>query len=279
MNMKSKLIHIREALNNMKEDHITESAAECAYYVILSFVPFVILLLTLIQYTPISQEQLIRIVTQIFPNNMNEIVVNVVREVYSKTLGTISISIIFTLFAADKGLFALTKELHLIYKFTDQTNKPWIYLKLMSIVQTIIFIVLVAVSLVIMVFGNSFILAIKEKYGVLKNYTWISQIITQIGFLIISFIVFLLIYKFMSRHKLKLKEQLRGAVFASVALNMVSFIFSKYLEIFKGFSITYGSLTALMLIMMWTYSFFYIIFLGAEINKFYINAENGQNIN
>lgn len=58
-----------------------------------------------------------------------------------------------------------------------------------------------------------------------------------------------------------------GAVFGAIALNVVSFVFSKYLDIFKGFSITYGSLTTLMLVMMWTYSCFYTVFLGAELNK------------
>ena len=71
----------------------------------------------------------------------------------------------------------------------------------------------------------------------------------------------------MPKHKEKLKSQIGGALFSAIALNIVSFVFSKYLYIFKGFSITYGSLTTLMLIMMWTYLCFYIIFIGAELNK------------
>ena len=43
---------------------------------------------------------------------MNERVLGVIREVYSKSIGTVSISLIFMLFAADKGLFALMRELH-----------------------------------------------------------------------------------------------------------------------------------------------------------------------
>ena len=79
----------------------------------------------------------------------------------------------------------------------------------------------------------------------------------------------------MPGHKITFKSQIPGAIFSSIALIVISFVFSKYLDIFKGFSITYGSLTALMLIMMWTYTCFYVIFLGAEINKFY----NMKNLN
>ena len=231
--MEKQIKMVKDISKNMKEDHISESSAQCAYYVILSFIPFIILLLTLIQYTNISQQQLIDIVTNIIPSNMNEIVINVIREAYSKTIGTVSISIIFTLLAADKGLFALMKELHLIYNFSDNTKKSWIYLKLVSLVQTIIFILLVAVGVVVMVFGKTIISAIKENFGALKGYTVFSEIMTQIGLLVVFFIIFLFVYRFMSKHKLKFRNQIRGAIFASVALNIVSFIFSKYLEIFR----------------------------------------------
>ena len=90
---------------------------------------------------------------------------------------------------------------------------------------------------------------------------------TEVSFLFMTFLVFLLLYKFMPKHRVSFKSQFWGALFGAIALNVISFVFSKYLFIFKGFSLTYGSLTTLMLIMMWTYSCFYTVFLGAELNK------------
>ena len=123
-------------------------------------------------------------------------------------------------------------------------------------------------NLGILVFGNGVVDIIKEYFGGFKNYTIISSIIAQLGFMFATFVVFLLLYKFMPKHKVTFKSQTYGALFGAVALNVISFIFSRYLTIFKGFSITYGSLTTLMLVMMWTYSCFYTVFLGAELNKF-----------
>ena len=257
----------KDILKNMSKDHISESAAQCAYYVILSFIPFLILLLTLIQYTNIDAEELLEILTNIIPSNMNGFVIGIVREVYSKSLGTISISIIFTLISAGKGLFALTKELHTIYNSSSQNKKSWIYLKIASVIETIIFIVLLVIGMVLLVFGKTIVSTAKEHFGLFENYTFISSIIYRIVFILIAFVIFLFMYKFMSRHKLTIKSQVKGAIFSSLILNIVSFIFSRYLNIFKGFSSTYGSLTTLMLIMMWTYTCFYVIFLGAEINK------------
>ena len=84
-------------LKSSGEDHISEYSAQCSYYTILSFIPFLILLITLIQYTNIEQQTLFDVISKIIPSSMNEFVIGIVREVYSKSIGTISLSIIFTL--------------------------------------------------------------------------------------------------------------------------------------------------------------------------------------
>ena len=198
---------------------------------------------------------------------MNEFVLGIVREVYSKSIGTISISIIFTLWSAGKGLFALTKGLHSVYNINGEKQKSVIYLRLMAIIQTIIFIVLIMIGLVLLVFGNTLKSIIQNHFGILENFNTFLQVLTEIGFIFATFIIFLFLYKFMPKHKVTFKSQIPGAIFGAIALNVISFVFSRYLDIFKGFSITYGSLTTLMLVMMWTYSCFYSLFFGAELNK------------
>lgn len=258
---------IKKMSSNMKKDHISESSAQCAYYTILSFIPFVILVITLIQYTGIAPQTLFDAITKIIPSTMNEMVIDIVQEVYSKSIGTISVSIIFTIWAAGKGLYALTSGLQSVYNTDCKIANSYIYLRLKVLLETVIFIFLIVFGLTVLVFGNGVVEIVQNKFGGLKNYTEISSAITEIGMLIITFIVFLLLYKFMPKHRVSFKSQTYGALFGAIALNIISFIFSKYLYIFKGFSITYGSLTTLMLIMMWTYACFYTVFLGAELNK------------
>lgn len=267
INFKEKYKKIQKIFKSMREDHVSEFSAQCSYYTILSFIPFVILLITLIQYTHIDQQTLFNVISKIIPSSMNEFVLGIVKEVYSKSIGTISISIIFTLWSAGKGLFALTKGLHSVYNINGEKQKSVIYLRLMSIIETIIFIVLIMIGLVLLVFGNSLKSIIQNHFGALENFNIFLQVLTEIGFIFATFIIFLLLYKFMPKHKVTLKSQIPGAVFGAIALNVISFVFSKYLDIFKGFSITYGSLTTLMLVMMWTYLCFYSLFLGAELNK------------
>ena len=79
----------------------------------------------------------------------------------------------------------------------------------------------------------------------------------------------MMIYKFLPNHIVQLKVQLMGAAFSAVGWMIVSWIFSVYLNIFKGFSSMYGSLTTIVLIMLWLYFCMYIILLGAEINSYF----------
>lgn len=266
-NFKEKYKLIQKLSTNMKKDHVSECSAECSYYTILSFIPFIILLITLIQYTNIAPQTLFEAISKIIPSSMNEMVLGIVQEAYSKSLGTVSISIIFTIWVAGRGLFALTKGLQFVYHVDSEEKASYIYLRVKAIIETIIFIILIVVGLILLVFGNSLRGIIQAQFGGLKNYNIWSSILTGIGFILATFLIFILLYKYIPKNKVTFKSQIYGALFGAIALNAVSFVFSKYLDIFKGFSITYGSLTTLMLIMMWTYSCFYTVFLGAELNK------------
>ena len=106
----------------------------------------------------------------------------------------------------------------------------------------------------------------QERFGVLQSYNAISEIITRLALIFIVFILFLILYKFLPGHKIKIKSQVWGALFASISLNIISFLVS-FINVFS-YSVTYGSLTVIFTIMIWVYFVFYIIFLGAEINKF-----------
>ena len=231
---------IKTLFENIKKDNISEWSAVCAYYTILSFIPFIMIVITLIQYTGVSPDILFEVISNIVPASMNEMVLDIVYEVYSKSIGTISISLIFTLWSAGRGLFALNKIMNKIYK-TEKEEFSYIYLRLKGILQTILFILIIVIGLIIAVFGR------------------FSKILVLFGLL--------LIYRVIPEHKVSFKSQFIGALFGMIAFNLVSYIFSKYLLIFRNFSFIYGSLTSFMLIMLWVNASFYIIFLGAEINK------------
>lgn len=255
---------INRFLKRLSKHHVNEYAIQCAYYVILSFIPFLILLFSLIQFTNIGEETIFFWVKNIFPMNISGFVEGIIREASFKSIGTLSISIIFTLWSAGKGFFALCKGLNSVYETPDDYNY-W-FLKLKSMICIIIFIIMIVVALLVVTFGGTLAEFIRNKYmglsttiNIILNLRWLWQFLLLFG-------IFILMYKFVPKHKVKFRTQIPGAVFAAIGWYILSFAFSVYLEVFKNFSVIYGSLTSIMLLMIWVYWCMYVILLGAEIN-------------
>lgn len=257
---------LNKFLNRLEKHHVNEYAIQCAYYVILSFIPFLILLFSIIQFTNIGQETIFFWVKEIFPGNISEFVEGIIREASFKSIGTISISIIFLLWSAGKGFFALCKGFHYIYETPKEYNY-W-FLKLKSIICIIIFIIMIVLVLLIVTFGGIIADFIKDKYMGLSTPINIILKLRWLWQFLLLFVIFMLMYKFVPKHKVKFKSQVPGAFLGSIAWYVLSWAFSIYLDIFKNFSIIYGSLTSIMLLMIWVYWCMYFILIGAEINAF-----------
>lgn len=258
------LTKVNSFLKCIQKHHVNEYAIQCAYYVILSFIPFLILLFSLIQFTNIGQETIFFWVKEIFPGNISEFIEGIIMEASFKSIGTLSVSIVFTLWSAGKGFFALCKGFHYIYE-TPSEYSYW-FLKLKSIICIIIFIIMIIVALVVATLGGTIAEFIRTKYmglsitiNIILRLRWLWQFLLLFG-------VFLLMYKFVPKHKVKLKTQIPGAILSAIGWYGLSWAFSVYLDVFKNFSIIYGSLTSIMLLMIWVYWCMYIILIGAEIN-------------
>lgn len=259
--------NIKNFCISMDTHNISEYTAQCAYYTLLSFIPFVMLIVTLIQYTGISQNTLVSIIQNVMPATMTDKTVGIIQEVYSKSVGTVSISAIFVLWSAQKGFYALSKGLHNVYETDKEYNYLWMQIK--SIVLTVFFVIAVISVLFISVFGDTILDFVETKFAIPDNVSSIFHL-SKIGVYIVLFIILLLMYRFVPGHKQGFKKQIPGAIVATLGWYIISWIFSIYLDTFKGFSVMYGSLTTIVLAMMWVYFCMYIILIGAEVNNFKI---------
>lgn len=267
-NLKVLWSNAKSFFTKMDAHHISEYTAQCAYYTVLSFIPFIILIVTLIQYTGISQDALVWVIQKIMPETMEGTTIDIIQEVYSKSLGTVSISAIFVLWSAKRGFYALSKGLHQIYETDKDYN--YFFMQIKSLIMTVFLVLTVISVLVCSVFGNSILGVLALKYHISNDILNILHV-SKFGVYFVLFIVLLLMYRFVPGHKQSIIKQVPGAIIATFGWFVISSIFSGYLEAFKGFSVMYGSLTTIVLAMMWVYFCMYIIMLGAEINSFLIS--------
>ena len=264
--MKNLIEKINKIFKKIEEDHVGEYAAECAFFTVLSFIPFIIFFLTLIQFTNLERGTIYFWIKEVVPSTMHGVISKIIDEVYSKSLGTISIALIVALWSASKSFYYLSKGLRKIYKTEKQKNN--ILRRIEGIIYTIVFACSTIGFLIIMVLGSRIHqILINNFYAIGMITSYIFKIRGLILF-VIMFFIFLLIYKYIPKNRLKMKDQAYGAIFSALSWAISSWFFSIYINIFKGFTNTYGSLTSVILIMMWVYSCMYIILLGAEINMY-----------
>ena len=254
-------------LNAMQEDCVGAYAAQTAYFIMLSFFPFIILLVTLVQYTSLTPADIYKAAQMIFPPSMDSFVLGIIDEVYSKTAVTISLSAIMTAWSAGKGFMGLIQGMNMIYNVEERRN--YIILRLQSALYTMVFVVAIILSLVVLVFGNSLHEMAVEYIPIL---TYVTEIILKMKGMVsvgILAVLFMVLYRFVPNRKVRLIRQAPGAAFAAVCWYVFSIVFSLYVEYSPGLANMYGSLTTIVLVMLWLYFCMYIILIGAEINSYF----------
>ena len=245
-------------------NHVGAYAAQSAYFFMLCMIPIILLLLTLVRYTPVTKADVMTAVMQVFPSSVGSMMATVVNQVYNQSMGIIPITIIVALWSAGKGVLAVTNGLNCVYKCTETRN--YVILRLRSTLYTMMFLLVILFLLLLSVFGNSLNIFVSEHLPIFREFAdrliEIRAILTPVVMVAFS----LLIYKFLPNRRDTLFRQLPGAVFAAIGWMAISWVFSVYVDVFTGFSSMYGSLTTIVLIMLWMYFCMYCILLGGELN-------------
>ncbi|MDD3277392.1 MAG: YihY/virulence factor BrkB family protein [Lachnospiraceae bacterium] len=254
-------------LKRMDDDKVGAFASQAAFFILLSVIPFLLLLLTLIQYLPVEQDSVRNVLLQIIPSEFSGLVSGIINEVYQKSSAVVPISAIFTLWSAGKGINALTNGFNNVYHVTETRN--YFIGRIRAMFYTLIFIIAIATSLVIMVFGNMIQGMLRHRAPMIAAMTESILNMRTLIMILSLIVIFLMLYKAIPNRKASFRSQIPGALISSVAWYIFSLGFSWYLELFPGFSNMYGSLTTIVLVMLWMYFCMYIIMIGAEINAYF----------
>ncbi len=275
--VKERIIKMIETVNS---HHTGAYAAQAAYFFVLSLIPIVLLLLTMVQYTDVTRDDVLNAVSQVFPASTSSLIKAIVIQIYTKADEVIPITVIVAVWSAGKGVLSVTSGLNCIYSNTETRN--YFYLRIRASIYTVLFLLAIMLSLIISVFGNSISVMVYEYVPFLsKVVDFIMRIRTFVTLVVLT-LFWDLVYKYLPNRghgaKTTMRRQLPGAVFTACGWLLISFFFSVYLDIFTGFSSMYGSMTTVILIMLWLYVCMYIILLGGEINSFlegYAGQKNG----
>lgn len=269
-------VKLNRLMAGVNMHHTGAYAAQAAYFFVLSLIPIILLLLTMVQFTPVTRQDVVKAVTQVFPRTVEGLISSIVNQVYQQSGSVIPITILVALWSAGKGVLSMSSGLNLIYDNTETRN--YFYLRIRASFYTVIFVLAIVLSLTLSVFGNSISILVYKHVPVLTTVMdFIIRIRTLLTLVVLT-LFWALVYKYLPNRtnlsKTTMKQQLPGAVFTSFGWLLISFVFSIYLNIFTGFSSMYGSLTTIILIMLWLYVCMYVILLGGELNAFLEDLDN-----
>lgn len=257
-------IRITAITERIARNHTSAYAAQSAFFLVLSMIPFILLLLTMIQYTPVTKADVMTAVQKVMPTSISPTIIAIVNQVYNQSTAVIPLTALTAFWSAGRGVLALSTGLNCVYESKETRN--YVILRIRAGFYTLIFILAIVMMLVFLVFGNSLSLFVNEHFPLFRYVTdFVIEIRTVLSLIVLT-VISTLIYRFLPNHRVKLRTQLPGAVFTSVGWGIASYIFSMYVDIFQGFSNMYGSLTTIVLIMLWLYCIMYLMLLGGELN-------------
>lgn len=258
------------------KDQIAAYSGYAAFFTILSAFPFLMLLLALLKYTPITEDYLISSLTSIVPAAFHDIVRLLITDLtrVDRVNTIISLTAIITLWSASKGLVGLMTGLNSVYHAED---RHYILQRITAAFYTISFIILIVLMLGLMVFGNQIHIFLTDHYPLLEKFS--GFIINIRSYLLVGIMTlfFMLVYQVFPNRKARYLVQFPGAAVAAIGWTLLSFGFSLYVDYFSNASKMYGSLTTILLLMLWLYTCMYLLLLGAEFNSVVEERRNIRN--
>lgn len=269
-NQKKSLItrgaEIYQLIHGAIDVHLTAFASSAAFFLFLSLVPIVLLVCSIIPYTGIPQDALDAIVTDylfpMMPSTVTALLQGIVDDIYSGTLLTLSLSAIATVWSAGKAFLALMRGLDAIHGFNDQN---YFIARLKACFYTVVMMVVIIFLLLAVVFGRQIadiiIFYIPEAAAVLD---WFLSLRFLFSILVLA-VFFTVIYTWVPQKKLRFLEQIPGAVLSAALWMVFTWIFSAYVAHTEFFG-AYGSLTTIVIAMLWMYYCMYLLLFGAYLN-------------
>lgn len=264
--MKKKITFLQDLSRQMKRQNISVYAASTAFFLFLSMVPMLIMICTIIPFTPLTEENLVMAVLELTPDIMDPVAENLIAEVYDKSAGVLSLAVIATIWSAGKGVLALMRGLNAINGVEEDRN--YIFVRIVASFYTIVMLLVLVLSLFIMVFGNKLVEFALYRFPGLQDVVSFLMNFRFILVWIILTVLFCAIYAFVPNEKKKPGDQVPGATFSAVVWSVFSWGFSMYVERTESYSI-YGSLALIVIVMVWLYFCMYIVLIGAWLNRYF----------
>jgi membrane protein len=252
------------------DEDIFSSSAQVAFYFLFALFPLLLFLVSIFGIVLGSsgdmRHELFMYLAQVMPASAYELVSKTLDEVVEGSSGSkLTLGLLITLYSASAGIDSLGIALNAVYKLKEE--RPFWKRKLLIIALTLGVGVLIFIALGIIFYGSQFINLILGKIGFPISSPWLLQTLAVIIVFALLLLTFDILYYFVPNHKdTKWKWFTPGALVTIGLWLLLSKSFSIYLEYFDTYAKTYGSLGAMIILMLWLYLTALVILVGGAMN-------------
>ncbi|MEH7479922.1 YihY/virulence factor BrkB family protein [Neobacillus drentensis] len=272
-NVRSSLLKL--LWHRVDEDDLPGLSAQLAYYFLLSLFPLLIVLFTLLPYIPIPHQDMLGIVRDFAPVEAMDLIEKNVHDIMNhRNGGLLSFGIIGTIWSSSNGINAIVKAFNKAYNVKE--SRSFIVSRGMAILLTFGMIIVLILAIVLPVFGREIGVFLFSQMGYTTEFIKVWDTLSWLVSAIILFLIFTGLYWIAPNVKIKCRSAFPGAAFATVGWIISSIGLTFYVGNISNYSLTYGSIGAIIVLMIWLYISAFIIIIGGEINAFY-SEKNRKN--
>lgn len=263
------IMFIDQLLYRIGDDEVLAIGAQLTYFLILSIFPFIVMFLNIVSYTTLVREEVLVNLTQYLPLEVQKLINGFAVEIIkTSSQELLSIAAIFGLWTASSGISAVMRAINKAYD-TEET-RPFYKSKLLSIFFTVILLLSLTIVFLTLVFGEVLGNKLFSYFGYTDVFLGLWSILRMLIPIVYMVFTFTLFYRFAPCTKnvndVKLRNSIPGAIFTTLGWLTTSTIFSYYVNNFGRYTITYGSIGGIIILLVWLYISSIIIVLGGEVN-------------
>ncbi|MBO7675834.1 MAG: YihY/virulence factor BrkB family protein [Atopobiaceae bacterium] len=239
-------------------------ASSIAYYTFFSIVPLLALCISLVSLVGVSEQAVYDTLFSLVPEALEDLARTIVSDAYERSGLAFSLSTLSLLWSASKGVKALRAGLNSAYGQKETRNA--VAVAAISIASVVVMGLLIAAAMW-MVFGHSLLHALSQYVPGIQLYADVLEFADLVGTLTIGVLLIALCYTHLPAGHRRLKSQLPGAVCTLVGCGVLSFGFRLYVDHVSSYTVLYGSIATIAMLLFWMYLVFYIVIAGGFVNR------------
>ena len=252
-----------ETLKNLSSFQLDVYSSGSAFFIFISIIPFIMIVISLVPYFSFTQADVITQIDRFIPDDFHVATEVLVKDLYNRSRAILPVSVIALLWSSSRGILAITKGLNRL-NFVEE-NRNYFIVRGLAMLYTVLLVIGVVLLVFMGVFGKRIFRLVETNYPELHDMASTIYQYSDLITILVLFILFLFMYTFLPAKHMILRQQMPGALLATLVWWGFTELFSYYTLHYNAYSM-YGSLSMVVIMLVWIYAGLYFFFFGAWLN-------------